>query len=36
VAWSLDDETRTAWCIIIGEFEGNEFDFHAMKWRERK
>lgn len=36
VAFSLDDETRTAWCIIFGQMEGNKFDWEAGKWIERK
>jgi len=34
VAWSLDDFTVDAWCIIFSELHGNEFDFNTMKFRE--
>jgi hypothetical protein len=32
----MDDELRAAWCIKIGELEGNEWDWAALRWRERK
>jgi hypothetical protein len=36
VAFSLDDATRAAFCIIFSEFEGNEFDYSRMEFKERK
>jgi hypothetical protein len=36
VAFQLDDLTRTAWCIVFSEMEGNEFDWHAMQFKEQK
>lgn len=34
VAFSLDDVTRTAWCIVFSEFEGNKFNWDAMKFED--
>ncbi len=31
-AFSLDDVTRAAWCIIFSEFEGRRFNFNTMDW----
>lgn len=36
VAFSLPDLERTAFSIVFSEFEGNEFDFNAMSFKERK
>jgi hypothetical protein len=27
---------RLAWIVAFGEAEGGEFDWQAMRWRERK
>lgn len=35
VAESWSDEHRKAVCIICGELEGGEFDWHRMRWRKR-
>ena len=34
VAFSLDDITRTAWAIKMSIFEGGEFDWHLMKFKD--
>jgi hypothetical protein len=34
VAFSLDDVTRAAWCIVFSEMEGNKFDWRAMRFKE--
>lgn len=34
VAFSLDDVTRTAWCIVFSEFEGAKFNFNTMRFEE--
>jgi hypothetical protein len=36
VAFSISPEERLAWTIIIGRFEGQDFDFNAGRWKERK
>jgi hypothetical protein len=33
VAFSLDDEDRTAYCILFGQMEGQEWDFTRMSWK---
>jgi hypothetical protein len=35
-AFQLDDATRTAFAIVFSEFEGNEFDFNRMEFKEHK
>lgn len=35
-AFQLDDLTRAAFCIILSEQDGAEFDFDTMKYRERE
>jgi hypothetical protein len=32
VAFSLDDVTRAAWCIVYSEMEGNRFNWDSMTW----
>jgi hypothetical protein len=32
VAFSLDDVTRAAWCIVYSEMEGNQFNWDTMTW----
>jgi len=36
VALSLPEEVATAWAIALGEQDGGEFDFVAMRWKPRK
>jgi hypothetical protein len=36
VAFQLDDLTRTAWCIVFSEMEGNEFDWNTMQFKEKE
>jgi hypothetical protein len=36
VAFSLDETDRLAYAIILGKFEGGEWDFSRMRWAERK
>ena len=35
VAFSLDAETRSAWCIVFAGFEGAQFDWDAGHFKER-
>jgi hypothetical protein len=35
-AFSLDSETRIAFAIVFGGFEGNEWDWDDMAFRERR
>ena len=35
VAFQLDDVTRTGWCIVFSEMEGNVFDWSAMRFKEQ-
>jgi hypothetical protein len=35
VAFSLPELDVQAYGIIFGEFEGNEFDFNRMTWKEK-
>ena len=35
VAFSLDDEERSAWAIIFCQFEGNKFDWTRGRWAEK-
>jgi hypothetical protein len=35
-AFELPDEARTAFAIVFSQFEGNEFDFRTMTFKERK
>ena len=32
VAFSLDDATRLACCVIAGEQEGNKWNWNALAW----
>jgi hypothetical protein len=32
---SLDWDERLAWCVIIGEQNGGEFDWKSLRWKER-
>lgn len=32
VAFTLDEQTRTAWCVILGELEGGRFDWAHGVW----
>ncbi len=34
VAFSLAAEDRLAWVVALGRFDGREFDFAAMRWKE--
>lgn len=36
VAFGLDDNTRTAFSIIVSEQGGAEFDWNAMRYKEQK
>jgi hypothetical protein len=36
IAFSLPDEERLAWIIILGEQEGRKFDFNTMRWTHRR
>jgi hypothetical protein len=36
VAETMSDNQRIAAAIIKGELDGGEFDWAAMRWRERK
>ena len=36
VAFSLSKTDATAYGIIMGEFEGGEFDYHCMSWKDKK
>jgi hypothetical protein len=36
VAFSLDYDDALAYGIVFGEFEGHEWDFNAMAWKEDK
>jgi hypothetical protein len=31
----MDDHELLAYGIIMGEFEGGEFDWNAMRWKKR-
>ena len=35
VAFALDETTRIAWCVIIGELDGATFDWGRMAWEQR-
>lgn len=35
IAFGMDDVTRAAWCIILSEQDGAEFDIDAMQFKER-
>jgi hypothetical protein len=32
VAFSLDDDDRTAWVIAIGELDGKRYDWTTRQW----
>jgi hypothetical protein len=32
---TLDESDMLAWAVAFGENEGGEFDWSALKWRER-
>ena len=34
VAFSLDQDERTAWIIVLGELNGRVWDWGAMRWVE--
>jgi hypothetical protein len=36
VAFCLSPVERLAFVVAIGRLDGNEFDFRAMRWKERK
>lgn len=36
VAFGLDEITRTGWCIVFSEINGETFNFHTMAYEERK
>ena len=36
VAFCLSLEERLAFVVAIGRLDGHEFDFSAMRWKERK
>jgi len=33
VAFSLEDTTAVAWCIVFSEMEGHTFDWNAMAFK---
>ncbi len=35
VAFSLLPEDRLAWIVALGTLDGGEFDFAALRWKER-
>jgi hypothetical protein len=35
-AWQLTPTRRLAYLVAAGEIDGGEFDWGAMRWRERK
>ena len=36
VAFSLPPDERLAFVVVLGRLDGGEFDFVAMRWKERK
>ena len=36
VAFSLSPEERLAFVVVLGRLDGGEFDFAALRWKERK
>ena len=32
VAFSLDQDERTAWVVVLGELDGRTYDWEAMQW----
>jgi len=36
VAFGMNDEMRVAHVIVLGEYEGNDWDYNAMRWKERQ
>jgi len=36
VAMNLDPIERLARCVVFGEFEGAEFDWRRLRWKEKK
>jgi len=36
VAFSVDDVTRAAWCIVFSEMEGQKFNFETMSFEDRE
>ncbi len=35
VAFTVDDVTRAAWCIVFSEMEGNRFNWNRMQFEEQ-
>lgn len=35
VAFALDEMTRMAWCIILGELDGARWSWERMAWESR-
>jgi len=35
VAFSLPPEDRLAWVVALGQLDGGEFDFAALRWKDR-
>jgi hypothetical protein len=31
----MDGVWRTAFCVVFGQFEGQEFDWKALRWLEK-
>jgi hypothetical protein len=36
VAFALDRPRRLAHAIVLGRFHGNEWDWNAMRWKDRE
>jgi hypothetical protein len=36
VAFQLDDLTRTAWCVMFSEMEGNKFDWENLRFEDKE
>jgi hypothetical protein len=36
LAFSLDEVTRAAFCIVLSEMEGSKFDWHRMDFEDPK
>lgn len=35
-AWEMSAVERLARCVVFGEFEGGEFDWRRLRWKEKK
>ena len=36
IATSMPDDTRRAWAIAVGIYEGGDFDFVGQKWNTKE